>query len=166
MRSSDHKRSWIHFLSVLLVLLWAAPATAAMVRVPVEESVGNSDLVIRGRAADQWCEWSEDGRWIVTMIRVEVLETYGGHTNGDEVLVRVPGGAIDGVGLRVSDQPSFETGEEAVLFLRLPDGGATYSVVDAFQGKNTLREGRVVERDVPEGEFIHLVRALARESLR
>lgn len=171
MRSRITLRNGAGRIFLSLALAWAAagvaPAAALMLKVPLEESVRNSELVIRGRTLDQRCEWTEDGRWIMTVVRVQVLETLGGRVPGAELDVRVPGGELDGLGMRVSDMPRFENGEESVLLLHGCElDGRTFVVTDNFQGKNTLREGRVLERDLPESEFVNQVRALAGEYLR
>jgi hypothetical protein len=151
------------FLSVTWMATWNQPANAAMIQVPLATSIHNSDLVIRGRAVDQHCEWTADGRWIVTVVRIRVLDTLGGTAPGDEVVVRVLGGALDGIGLSVSDMPVFQPDEEAVLFLKRSNDGNSFLVTDNFQGKNTLLDGRVVERDLPQADFLNTVRAFARD---
>jgi hypothetical protein len=153
-------------LAALAAIAWGLPAMAAMVQVPLEDSIERSDLVIRGRVLDQRCAWSDDGRWIVTLVRVQVVETLAGEPQGAEVTVRVPGGVVDGIGLGVSDMPSFAPDEESILFLQASPGGQTYAVTDHFQGKNTLVDGRVVERDLPDDEFLGQVRAIVREQRR
>jgi hypothetical protein len=152
-------------MAIALLGTAALPATAAMIRVPIEDSVRASDIVVRARTMDQRCEWSGDGRWIYTFVRAQILETMGGHPDGEDIVVRVLGGAMDGIGLRVSDMPLFEIGEESVLFLKRSSDGSFYTVVDNFQGKNTLWEGKVVERELSESDFVNQVRACAREHL-
>ncbi len=141
----------------------AVPATAAMAPVPLGQSIQRSDLVIRGRTLDQHCEWSSDGRWIVTYVRIQVLETLGGTEPNDEVIVRVLGGALEGRGLVVSEMPVFQADEEAVLFLKRARDGSSFLVTDNFQGKNTLLGDRVVERDLSRDDFLTQVRDLARD---
>ena len=153
-------------LALTLTAAWITPAAALMVRVTPEDSIQRSDLVIRGRALDQHCEWTADGDWIVTLVRIRVLETLGGQAPGDELVVRVLGGVLDGIGLSVSDMPTFAPDDESVLFLKKSDDGLVFTVIDNFQGKNTLVDGRVVERDLPESDFLNLVRAIARDRMR
>ena len=153
----------LFFLAVTWMATRIIPATAAMVQVPLERSIQGSDLVIRGRTLDQHCEWTADGHWIVTVVRIQVLETLGGSAPGDELVVRVLGGVLDGIGLSVSDMPAFRADEETVLFLKRSNDGKTFLVTDNFQGKNTLLGGRVVERDLARTDFLTQVRALARD---
>jgi hypothetical protein len=150
-------------LAVTWMVTWVTPAVAAMIQVPLERSIQSSDLVVRGRTLDQHCEWTADGRWIVTLVRIQVLETLGGSAPGDELVVRVLGGVLDGIGLSVSDMPAFQSDEESVLFLKRSIDGQTFVVTDNFQGKNTLLDDRVVERDVPRIDFLTQVRAIARD---
>jgi hypothetical protein len=150
-------------LALAWAAVWAAPAPAVMLPVPLESSIERSDLVVRGRTIDQHCEWTADGRWIVTLVRFQVLETLQGEIPGPEVVVRVLGGVVDGIGLAVSDMPRFEPGEESILCLKQAGDGRSYLVTDNFQGKNTLEDGRIVERDLPAVEFLTTVRAIVRD---
>jgi hypothetical protein len=59
--------------------------------------------------------------------------------------------------------PAFQSDEESVLFLKRSADGQTFLVTDNFQGKNTLLDDRVVERDVPRTDFLTQVRAIARD---
>jgi hypothetical protein len=167
MRSLTTARRATRRILLSLAVAWTAaglsPATAAMIQVPLERSIQSSDLVIHGRTLDQHCEWTADGRWIVTLVRIQVLETLGGSAPGDKLVVRVLGGVLDGIGLSVSDLPAFRVDEETVLFLKRSSDGRTFLVTDNFQGKNTLLDGRVVERDLPQSVFLTLVRALAHD---
>jgi hypothetical protein len=156
---------------MLLALLLAGlvgwiPAQALMVEVPLRDSIKRSDTIIRARTLDQHCAWTADGHWIITLVRVKVLETLAGETPPEEVTLRVLGGSLDGVGLVVSDMPAFQQEEESVLFLQKTPDAPFYVVTDNAQGKNTLTDGRVVERGLASHDFLSQVRALARDLKR
>lgn len=93
------------------MLILASVAAAATLARPLSlgELVERSDVAVRGFVEGVHAEWFEDRIWS--------FATVGGAE------VRVPGGCVEDLCLRVYGAPALIEGEEVVLFLR--DGTIT-----------------------------------------
>jgi len=113
-------------LAALMVLTLSA-AVRATVLLPAEfrEIVGDSQIIAYGRVLEAVPELSEDRKRIETIVTFEV-ETYLKGGPGDTLTFRVPGGQVGRYRSITVGAPVFETGTEAVLFLRRRDGGLPY----------------------------------------
>ncbi|HEU4383896.1 MAG TPA: hypothetical protein VFR85_10410 [Anaeromyxobacteraceae bacterium] len=119
--------------AILLGFLLAGAAAAAVARpATVEQLAREADAVVQGRVVAMESRWAPDRRHVVTRVIVRVSRVLRG-TAGAEVALEVAGGTVGGFGQRVDAAPSFEMGEEAVIFLRRA-GGRTL-VHGAAQGK-------------------------------
>ena len=129
------------FLAVLLVGHAAAASTAVAMDVP--QLTRRADVILRGTVSGQSSSWAPGGRRIVTETRVRVASVLKG-APAREVRVLQPGGAVGGVGQRVSGAARFADGEEVLLFLE-HQRGDHYQVVGMAMGKFQVRktaEGR------------------------
>lgn len=124
--------------------------------------LGNeSGLVVVGRAtgigAAEWNTSSGErpetvgpGSTVYHTVSFEVGEVLKGDA-GSSVTVRVEGGTVGNVTLRVVSAPEFRVGERVVLFLEPVDSEyGEYTVTDMEHGKLPIEDG-VIRRDVPEG---------------
>ncbi len=91
---------------------------------------------------------------IYTLVTLSVEQIFKGEI-ADEVVIRVPGGKLDGQIQVVEDSPSFQSGERAVVFLEKGDGISR--VFGGFQGKFTIDKDNMVS-NVPLKEFVEQVR--------
>lgn len=105
-------------LIIVIILLWSAHELRATVLLPAEfrEIVAGSQIIVYGRIAEVRPEWSDDRSRIDTIVSVEVGSYLKGGPGGT-VTFRVPGGQIGRYRNVMVGAPSFQTGEEAVLFL-------------------------------------------------
>jgi hypothetical protein len=105
-------------IPVIACLLFA-PALRATVLVPAEfgEIVSGSQVIVYGRVSDVHAEWSGDRRTIETVVSLDAASYLKGGP-GDVVTFRVPGGQIGRYRNVMVGAPEFQSGEEAVLFLR------------------------------------------------
>lgn len=87
---------------------------------------------------------------IYTQVTLSAEQTIKGETGG-EVVIRVPGGKVDGLEMVVTGTPSFQLGERVVVFLDKEAEGI-FTVVGGFQGKFTIDNNMV--GDKPLTEFI------------
>lgn len=81
-----------------------------------ETQIRESELVVVGRVLTMR-SLRDARRSIVTDVEVAVAEAWKGLPEGERLLVRVPGGRVDGVELVVQGAPRFRPGEAVVLFL-------------------------------------------------
>ncbi len=149
------RRVLAHVALIALAAAAAGPAAAAtFAATSVEEVARTSDAVVRGRVARTAARATRDGR-IVTEVEVAVREAWKGAPQAT-VRVVVPGGRLPGVAMRVDAAPTFEPGEEVVVFLSR--GGNIWYVnglalgkfrVDGPEARPGLGGAAVLPRAVP-----------------
>ncbi len=127
-------------LSTLIALLLAAglfvPRIRATSIVPmsVEELTARAQMVVEGRALEQWSQWDTNEHLIYTYTRFAVARRLKG-ASADTILVRQMGGSAGGYTQAVAGVRHWQVGDEAVLFLRpsvANDG--SLAVVGLMQG--------------------------------
>ncbi|HEX9671131.1 MAG TPA: matrixin family metalloprotease, partial [Thermoanaerobaculia bacterium] len=143
----------IRTLFLLLIALAAAPLSAATYLMPSDETLADQAPVIAAvRVTDSGPAPLRAG--IATDYVVEVDEVVKGDLPGSTVVVRVPGGEMEGdLELRVSGAPRFAPGERALLFL-VPNRDGSYGVLHLFLGAfHEVRAGgrTLARRDLAEG---------------
>lgn len=118
---------------LVLLLAAAAPATAAtFVETSVEEVTRSADAVVRGRVLSAAARLTRDGRRVVTEVELAVDGAWKG-APGATVRLTVPGGSTGKLAMHVDAAPSFEPGEEVVVFLSRE--GARWRVMGHALGK-------------------------------
>lgn len=125
-------------------------------KLTIEELTGRADSILVGEVTDITCYQEDEGN-IYTQVIVCVEQTIKGEAQG-EVVIRVPGGEVDGLTLWVEDTPSFRLGERAVVFLE--EGEGIFSVVGGFQGKFTIDKNNMVSGNMPLTEFVEQLRGI------
>lgn len=103
--------------TLLLLAAFAPQARASMVEaLDLAELVRSADQVVVARVIAQESHYDEHGR-IVTDVHMQVEHSEKGHdAPGALVVVRRLGGVVNGIGMRVEGEPSFEEGELVLLF--------------------------------------------------
>lgn len=100
-----------------------------------------ADVVVQGRVIEARSRWDAAHRRILTESRVRVDAPWKGAPTR-EVLVRQPGGSVDGIGMRVFGESLLREGSEVVLFLaeipRQPGLRLAYRVVGMAMGKREV----------------------------
>lgn len=141
-------RRQLLFVSTLFL---AGASTAAVVpRMSLEKLADESEFIVHGRIVDSWTAWDQSHRYIWTHHKVEIhdaIKTAGAAS----IVISVPGGILDGIGMQASGTVALARGEEVVLFLyRTPIGylratgwgQGKYGVVeDPGSGQKRLRAG-------------------------
>lgn len=127
-------------LALLCAALLATCALAPLLRatsiVPMslQELTSRAQLVVEGRALEQWSQWDNSEHLIYTYTRFAVTQRLKG-TVGDTLVVRQMGGSAGGYTQIVSGVRHWQLGDESVLFLRASvarDG--SMAVVGLMQG--------------------------------
>lgn len=127
-------------LALLCAALLATCALAPLLRatsiVPMslQELTSRAQLVVEGRALEQWSQWDNSEHLIYTYTRFAVTRTLKGQATGT-IVVRQMGGSAGGYTQIVSGVHHWQTGDQAVLFLRpsvANDG--SLAVVGLMQG--------------------------------
>ena len=107
-------------------------------RLSFDELVSKASSIIVGKVDGSRTFWS--GKLILTTYTLEVDETLKGQPSRTIELTTI-GGTIGTVMLHVSGMPTFEKGENAVVFVE--KSGAFSTIVGLGQGKFTVVNGEV-----------------------
>ena len=141
-------------------------AVALVVEKDVEQLTREADLILTGKVKSIESRWNEERTLIYTYVTISVKQYAKAISSQEqvrEIVVRVRGGEVGDIGLRVSDTPQFREGEEVFLFLRSEEV-PLFSVAGLFQGKYTIEEGRVKNRilglEVPLDSFISQIKGI------
>ena len=102
-------------------------------RFDLEEMVQTAERIFLGTCLSTGCE--RDSLEICTRTSFRVAERIKGTFDADTLVLRLPGGTLDGVRFSILGMPSFEPGEEVVLFLSAEDEAGYPWVVGLSQGK-------------------------------
>lgn len=105
-------------LAALSVTASGASATTVL-QVDVPTMTRTAEWVVRARVADVgFTDRRDEGGRIFTDVQLEIREVYKGRDVPARYRLRLIGGrAPDGTAVRVPGMPTFEAGEEVVLFL-------------------------------------------------
>jgi len=133
-------RRWVLILAAMTVSGWTGIGMALMLGISTEQLTRESDAVVQGEVTEKTSHWSDDGRTILTTVRIVPAEVVRGRLDGQELVLEYEGGEVGDVGLKVSDSVSFEQGEHVLVFVRMKSKGL-HEVVGRAQGKYTLRQG-------------------------
>jgi hypothetical protein len=126
-------------------LLATLPAQATQILLQTPQEMGStSELVAQGTVSEVRSFWNESGTKIFTEVRVDVTQAHKGFARGSLNIVQL-GGEVDGVRMSVAGTPSWQIGEEILVFLEASKNGG-YRVAGFSQGKF------LVERDARTGE--------------
>ena len=166
--------SILHSVLIFLLLteFFAPQASALMVRKSIEELTSQADSILIGKVKKIESQWNEEKTLIYTYVTISVKQhtkTLSGVGEVQEIIVKVPGGEVGDIGLKVSDSPQFREGEEVFLFLKM-EKLPLFSVAGLFQGKYTIEEGRVKNRilglEVPLDSFISQIKGILEKAKR
>jgi len=90
-----------------------------------QQLINSSESIVGGTIISSQAKWVNHGKYIYTFSKLKVDNVYSGNVRiGDTVTIVVPGGydPIKDIGMQVSEQAVFESGEEAVVFLVKAEG--------------------------------------------
>lgn len=136
-------------LIATLMFLTAGTAGAVMSSLTVADLTQRAQTVVTGQVTDKASTWTADKQSIVTTITIAVDEVVAGQA-GREIKVVIEGGEVDGMGLYVSDQPSFAVDEKVLVFAGTSHRAAqvsAYEVVGMAQGKYSISEDGLAVRN-------------------
>jgi hypothetical protein len=124
----------------LIFLICTSSFATTVVRLSLDDMIRKAQSIVHGRVRSRTTHWSSNGKLILTTYTMDVQETIKGPASQSVELTAI-GGKIGALTLYVSGMPSFETGEEAVVFIE--KSGAYSVVVGLSQGKFSVRNGEV-----------------------
>ena len=158
--------SVLHSVLIFLLLtqFLAPQASALMVRKNIEELTFQADSILIGKVQKIESRWNEEKTLIYTYVTISVSQYTKALSSAkqfEEIIVRVRGGEVGDVGLRVSDTPEFREGEEVFLFLK-KESLPLFSVTGLFQGKYTIEGGiarnNMLGVEIPLDDFVSQIK--------
>jgi hypothetical protein len=134
---------------------------ASMIKLSMGQLATHADTIVFGTVSGQTSAWNPQHTAIYTDVVVAVDEAIKG-APGQKVTFRVAGGIVGEIGMRTSNDPVFQDGEQVIVFLSTAAVPAT--VVGRLQGKFSVSRGTVMSggQAVAVAEFIEAVRAASR----
>lgn len=129
------------FLTVALIMLvvFAFSVYAGDDIRSMKELADKAETVLIGKVAKLKSEWDGNHKMIYTTVTIDVDEYFKGGDRSRTEIVKVPGGKVGDVELKVVGAPSFNDGEKALLFLgSSPDNGKEKTIIGWDKGKISL----------------------------
>jgi hypothetical protein len=128
--------------SLLIALFLVAQLNATtLVRMDLNALAHSAEIIVRARCIHSEVRWDSQSIW--TFDDFDVLETLKG-ASSQILRLRLPGGRMDHMEVKVEGVPMFAIGEEAVLFVERTSAG-DYGVTSWAQG--TFRIHREAKGD-------------------
>ncbi|HUE89595.1 MAG TPA: fibronectin type III domain-containing protein [Vicinamibacterales bacterium] len=147
------------------LVLVPALASIAIVLLPVFSSVAQADatriwtaqdlwgfatLVVRGRVHDVASHWDPATTALYTYATIDVAETFKGAAPADgRLVVKMLGGRLPDIELRVAGQAELVPGEDVLLFLETRPRDGTLYPVGFWQGAWRIQGGAIAQRRLP-----------------
>lgn len=98
-----------------------------------------AEVIVRATVSRVESRWNGDHSRILTQVDLAVAEVLKGPDSQTVTLI-LPGGIVGDLGQHVAGVPSFQRGEDVVLFLS-PHGGRAFRITGFSQGKYRLERG-------------------------
>jgi len=127
--------------AVALAVAQAAFATSVL-KFSLQELTKKSDSIVMARVDDAVSSWDAAHKEIYTFYTLSVLQGVKGNKGASTITLRELGGTVDNVISIVPGMPSFQKGEEVVVFLTQKDAAGYPWVMGLQQGKYTVTTGK------------------------
>ena len=115
-----------------------------------KELVTKSDSIVVGQIVDQYSDWDSTGKFIVTYIKVKVVDDIKGSEGGaQEIIIKKVGGRVGDREMIVHGAARFTVGEKTLLFLG-KDFKGFRSVMGLSQGKYRILRDQMTGEEVAE----------------
>jgi len=128
---------------LLLSLICQVAIYSQSIKTDIKTLSQNADAIVTGEVVAINSNWGKDKSTIYTDVTLKVDEYIKGNNSQESIIVRCPGGEVDGVGELYSHMPSFTANEEVLLFVKKGTSDMEYSVLDGEEGKIQIAEDRI-----------------------
>jgi hypothetical protein len=117
-------------IPALIAGLFVVTSTAAAdTRQPwsIEQLSAFAALVVRGQVIDVTTQWDPAVQGVYTYATVDITETWKGDISESRIVIKMLGGRVDGVELRINGSPTLSPGDDVALWLEIrPRDGTLY----------------------------------------
>jgi hypothetical protein len=133
----NRKRKFVTFAASLLVFSGVVVQSNAttLLRMDLNTLTRSAEIIARVRCVHSETRWESESIW--TFDDFDVLETFKG-APPQTLRVRLPGGRVDRVEVKIEGVPAFTSGEEVILFVERTSAG-DYGVTSWAQGTFRIR---------------------------
>lgn len=136
-------------------------SATVLLKMSVENLTEDSEAIIRGEVKEITCQWNEEKTLIYSKIRIKIKEGIKGKIEDEEIYIKQMGGVVGNIGQKIIGAPSFKEGEEVIVFLRRDRLQLNFfRVMGLCQGKFTVKEERLKEKDVSVEQFIRNIKTI------
>ena len=128
----------VAFAALALVGTSTAYATTVL-KMSLKDLARKSDAVVMARVEDQVARYDAD-KEIYTYITLKVLDPVKGSHMDDLITIRQLGGIVGNIASVVPGMPTFQKGDEVVVFLTQRDKAGYPGIMGLQQGKYTISQ--------------------------
>lgn len=130
-------RKFVTFVATLLLIsgIVAESNGTTLLRMDLNALTRSAEIIARVRCVHSETRWESESIW--TFDDFDVLETFKG-APPQTLRVRLPGGRVDHVEVKIEGVPAFTSGEEVILFIERTSAG-DYGVTSWAQGTFRVR---------------------------
>jgi hypothetical protein len=147
-------------LTSILLLSFSTGEATTLLKVNLEELTNRADLIVMGVAQESLCQWDAERKRIYTYSRFVVDKVIKGDEKISEVVVKIPGGELDGVAMEVPETAEITEAGEYILFLYSNVEKHMSNVVGWRQGQFTIENGLVQENQNSVEEIINEINTI------
>lgn len=123
-----------HIFSVFLLLSASTlVAQAALIEIPLEQQIENSNLVVEGKVVSSKAAWDSDHKMIYTTHTVEVYKVFKGSITTNTIEVITVGGFVEDQGFSASHMLELHKGDTGMFTLH--NSKITFNEAEAKQRK-------------------------------
>lgn len=141
---TTYRNAFLAFVLASLALSWPMGASVAR-HVAFDQKVDEAESIVFGKCLDTQSSFDPSGKWIITRARFQVEKSIKGNA-GSTVEVMLPGGTVNGIHQETVGVPSYEKGDERVLFVKRGKLGASVLYLD--QGSYAVQQDSSGRRSV------------------
>ena len=131
------RRTVVLAIAALAMITASYAAATTVEKMSLKDLAKKSDAIVLARVEDETARYDAN-KEIYTYITLRVLEPVKGPKKDDVITIRQIGGTVDKIASIVPGTPSFQKGEEVVLFLTKKDGAGYPWVMGLQQGKYSV----------------------------
>lgn len=112
----------------------------------VSDQIRKSQYFLRGKITEgPWAEMERQLGRPFTHWKIQITEQFSGNSLGASVILRQPGGEINGMGYRVAGSANFTVGEDVFVTVRETDEPGIKEVVGLASGKYRVSQKNGIE---------------------